>query len=108
MPAMPGTFRSRHAPTKVEQAKEYEQYRGSARARGYTTRWDKASKSYLSRRMVCPACEKAGVLASSAVTDHIVPHKGDMALFWDRSNWQPCCRWHHDVVRRGCVDRYVG
>ncbi|WP_300009715.1 hypothetical protein [uncultured Roseobacter sp.] len=23
-----------------------------------------------------------------------------MALFWDRDNWQACCRWHHDVVKQ--------
>jgi len=23
------------------------------------------------------------------VVDHIVAHKGDAALFWNRSNWQP-------------------
>lgn len=34
------------------------------------------------------------------VTDHIIPHKGDEQLFWDADNWQPCCRWHHDVVKK--------
>lgn len=23
------------------------------------------------------------------MVDHIIPHRGDMKLFWDRSNWQP-------------------
>ncbi|MFR3634507.1 MAG: HNH endonuclease [Sutterella sp.] len=23
------------------------------------------------------------------------PHKGDMALFWDQSNWQPLCHTCH-------------
>jgi 5-methylcytosine-specific restriction protein A len=23
--------------------------------------------------------------------DHIKPHKGDMTLFWDRTNWQSLC-----------------
>ncbi|WP_196941894.1 hypothetical protein [Pseudooceanicola algae] len=34
------------------------------------------------------------------MTDHIVPHKGDQRLFWDKNNWQPCCAWHHDVVKQ--------
>ncbi|WP_253281401.1 HNH endonuclease signature motif containing protein [Cupriavidus sp. HPC(L)] len=29
------------------------------------------------------------------VVDHIKPHRGDQALFWDRSNWQTCCAMHH-------------
>lgn len=33
--------------------------------------------------------------------DHIVPHKGDMALFWDSQNWQPLCPDHHDIVKQG-------
>lgn len=27
--------------------------------------------------------------------DHIVPHKGDMTLFWDRNNWQSLCSACH-------------
>jgi 5-methylcytosine-specific restriction protein A len=33
----------------------------------------------------------------SRVTDHIVPHKGDMVLFWDRTNWQGSCKHCHDI-----------
>ena len=32
-----------------------------------------------------------------AVVDHIIPHKGDKVLFWDRSNWQPLCKTCHDT-----------
>jgi 5-methylcytosine-specific restriction protein A len=31
------------------------------------------------------------------MVDHKVAHKGDMKLFWDRTNWQP--------MRRGCNSR---
>lgn len=31
------------------------------------------------------------------VGDHIVPHRGDQKLFWDRSNWKPLCEHHHNV-----------
>lgn len=34
-------------------------------------------------------CRRCG--EPSAVVDHVVAHKGDMRLFWDRSNWQPLC-----------------
>jgi len=27
----------------------------------------------------------------SAQTDHVVPHRGDMRLFWDANNWQALC-----------------
>jgi 5-methylcytosine-specific restriction endonuclease McrA len=28
--------------------------------------------------------------------DHIIPHRGDDRLFWDRSNWQALCAHHHN------------
>jgi 5-methylcytosine-specific restriction protein A len=27
--------------------------------------------------------------------DHIIPHKGDMKLFWDSDNWQGLCKSCH-------------
>ena len=27
--------------------------------------------------------------------DHIVPHRGDMSLFWDVNNWQALCHECH-------------
>jgi len=30
-------------------------------------------------------------LVAAQLPDHIEPHKGDVALFWDQSNWQPLC-----------------
>lgn len=29
--------------------------------------------------------------------DHIVPHKGNHELFWDRDNWQALCHHCHSV-----------
>jgi 5-methylcytosine-specific restriction protein A len=39
----------------------------------------------------------AGVVRAANVVDHIVPHKGDQALFWDKNNWQSLCKPHHDA-----------
>ncbi|WP_309252328.1 HNH endonuclease signature motif containing protein [Paenibacillus spongiae] len=33
---------------------------------------------------------------AATVIDHIKPHKGNKVLFWDRNNWQPLCKSHHD------------
>ena len=107
MPTAPGTFRASHAPSRKEMVKEYDQRRGSARERGYSFKWDKTSLAFLRKNRVCVACEMAGVLQSTEVTDHIVPHKGNMKLFWDRSNWQACCRWHHDVIKQVLEREYI-
>jgi 5-methylcytosine-specific restriction endonuclease McrA len=42
-----------------------------------------------------PACVLCGQPAK--VVDHITPHRGDEALFWDKSNWQPLCWKHHSA-----------
>ena len=35
-------------------------------------------------------------VVAAVVVDHIWPHKGDRALFWDRGNWQSLCKACHD------------
>jgi 5-methylcytosine-specific restriction protein A len=71
--------------------------RASAGKRGYTSRWQKASKAYLRKHPLCAACLKEGRITKAAVVDHIVPHRGNRQLFWDESNWQPLCKHCHDV-----------
>ncbi len=33
--------------------------------------------------------------------DHIKPHNGDLALFWDESNWQSLCKACHSRKTMG-------
>lgn len=100
MPMMPSTFRAPHAPTLQERERATEVLRGSARARGYDGAWDRASVAYRVKHPICEACAAAGITAATQVVDHVVPHKGDRLIFWDRKRWQPACRWHHDVVKQ--------
>lgn len=71
--------------------------RASSSERGYTYRWQKASKNFLKRNPLCVQCLAEDEVKPSEVTDHIVPHKGDYKLFWDRNNWQALCKQHHDI-----------
>ena len=70
--------------------------RGSSSERGYTYRWTKAAQGFLRKHPLCAECELAGRTTPATVVDHIVPHRGDRTLFWDRSNWQPLCKACHD------------
>ena len=45
---------------------------------------------------LCAKCRENGKLTPATVVDHIIPHRGDPVLFWDRSNWQPLCKDCHD------------
>ncbi len=70
--------------------------RGSSSERGYGSRWQKRRKWYLKHNPFCEECYKSGIMEASTIVDHIVPHRGDMALFWDEGNWQALCKVHHD------------
>lgn len=73
-----------------ERKARHDQNRPSARARGYDSRWDKARASFLLQHPTCACCP-----SPATTVDHIKPHRGDMALFWDRTNWQPLCTTCH-------------
>lgn len=70
--------------------------RASATARGYNGRWRKARATYLREHPLCAMHMEIGQVVQATVVDHKIPHRGDQALFWDRSNWQSLCKECHD------------
>lgn len=73
----------------------FDRTRPSSRDRGYDHEWEKARRVYLAAHPYCAMC---GMPAS--IVDHIVPHKGDKRLFWDRANWQSLCVRHHSSTKQ--------
>ena len=65
--------------------------------RGYGYKWQQARKRFLQANPICVRCFDEGRITEATVVDHIIPHRGDMKLFWDKSNWQPLCEHHHNV-----------
>lgn len=63
--------------------------------------WPQKSKSAaLFRTAVC--IENGEGQAHACHFDHIIPHRGDMRLFWDESNWQALCEsWHDHKIGYG-------
>ena len=70
--------------------------RDNATVRGYDARWRAARKRYLQRHPLCVECQREEKLVPATVVDHIIPHRGDEALFWDVNNWQAMCKACHD------------
>jgi 5-methylcytosine-specific restriction endonuclease McrA len=68
--------------------KEYDRSRsGTPRRRMQTgSAWRKASKTFLAHHPYCAYCGKP-----AQCVDHYRAHKGNQRLFWDHSNWRPCC-----------------
>lgn len=71
--------------------------RETAHERGYTARWRKARDGWLRSYPLCVHCERDGRVRAATDVDHIVPHKGDMVLFWDNTNWQSLCHSCHSL-----------
>jgi 5-methylcytosine-specific restriction protein A len=73
-------------------------HRPSAAKRGYGARWRKARMYFLTIHPLCVDCKKMDMIRQATVVDHIIPHKGNQALFWDMANnWQSLCKKHHDI-----------
>lgn len=72
----------------------------SGGGRGYGSKWNKARKRFLKKHPLCAECAKQGRYVTATDVDHIVPHRGDPALFWDENNWQPLCHRCHSAKTR--------
>lgn len=85
--------------------------RRSAFSRGYTKKWDKASKAFRLEYPLCgmrvddappvmSLCDQLQRTTPATLVDHVVPHRGDQTLFWDKHNWQSMCKDCHDRKTR--------
>ena len=77
-------------------AKDMRDFRPNAAKRGYGSKWQKARATYLQRNPNCVECAVEGHIEAAVVVDHIVPHKGNMNVFWDKHNWQSLCEYCHN------------
>lgn len=88
-----------------ERKARFDALRPSARQRGYTSKWEKESKAFLSlsqnQRCAC-GCGRA-----ADMIDHITPHRGDQRLFWDRRNWQAMAAVPCHVSKKQRLERRV-
>lgn len=93
---------------RVATAASWRASKGTANQRGYNYAWQKARLVHLAAHPLCLYCERAGKVAAATVVDHKVPHRGDKALFWDRSNWQSLCKSCHDEVKQAEERKQAG
>lgn len=70
-----------------------------------TSRWQRLRLKILARDGY--VCRQTGVAllgrfpaADSPVVDHITPHRGDEAMFWDESNLQSVAKSWHDSEKQ--------
>lgn len=65
-----------------------------------TARWQRMREAQLSAHPLCRMCHDRGIVRRASVVDHVEPHKGDEALFWDVDNHQSLCKPCHDTLKQ--------
>jgi len=81
---------------KKQDARRYDQQRGSANKRGYTYRWQRYRKYFLAHNPLCCECERQGMIKPATDVDHIQAVSGPSdPLFWEPSNHQALCHSCH-------------
>jgi len=54
-----------------------------------------STSSILARAPAVKMCEAREIVAAAGIVDHVVAHKGNLALFWNERNWQALCAGCH-------------
>lgn len=84
-------------------ARTLDAQRGSRSARGYNRRWLTRARLFRQKYPLCgmrpggvppvmSRCYDEGRITIAYQTDHVIPHKGNLDLFWDElGNWQALC-----------------
>lgn len=68
------------------------------------SRYRRKRRAFLIQHPYCAVC---GEVAEDL--DHIIPHEGDMHLFWNENNWQALChKCHSRKTRREVNERIKG
>lgn len=60
-----------------------------------TARWQRMRATQLTAEPLCRFCLDGETVTAATVADHIKPHRGDEALFWDVGNLQSLCASCH-------------
>ena len=74
--------------------------------RGYTRRWYAEAARFRRRYPLCgqrpdnrkpvmSRCAEEGRATIATAVDHVEPHRGDPAKFWNVDNWQSLCAECH-------------
>lgn len=76
--------------------RDLDKNRPSSSQRGYGARWQRYRKWFLARHPFCADCEERGEMTEATVVDHVIPHRGDRKLFWDKTNHRALCATCHN------------
>lgn len=73
-----------------------------------TARWGKLRWQVLAEaQFTCAMCGRIEGNTSQLVADHITPHRGNEALFWDETQIQCLCKSCHDSTKQSMERRGI-
>lgn len=61
--------------------------------------WRARRTQQLGAEPLCAYCLAAGLTTAATIADHIIPHRGDLDLFW-HGDLQSLCKPHHDGAKQ--------
>lgn len=99
MPRRPPTFRPSYLPPAQPSSSQrrkdvpYQQLYNS-------TRWRNVRLLHLMKQPLCQECMRAAPprVREANTVHHVIPHKGDLALFWDPTNLESACAACHSGI----------
>jgi len=64
-----------------------------------TAAWQRRRAGQIAAEPLCRMCEEDGRVEPATIADHVEPHRGDPAKFWDGA-LQSLCKRHHDSEKQ--------
>lgn len=86
---------ARDAKRKAAADAAYNTQRPTYHAWYKTERWRRYRIAYLAKHPWCVACQREQRRTFATEVDHVIPHRGDVNLFWSESNHQGLCESCH-------------
>jgi len=97
------TFRTARQVKQAAQAeRDYDQRRAresETRRLYWTQRWRAIAKAQMNEHPLCIMCEAEGIIEPATICDHVIPHRGDVDLFWNGER-QSLCASHHSRAKQ--------
>jgi 5-methylcytosine-specific restriction enzyme A len=103
----PKQFKAPWFSTRQQSREQHDQRRGTATSRGYGVEWQRARLQHLSVNPLCVCCLANGVVEPATMVDHVIPHKGNMNVFWNSADWQSLCDWCHKAIKASVEHSWI-
>lgn len=73
-----------------------------------SSHWRKFRARYLYHHPLCVFCARVGKVTPATILDHIKPHRGNLMLFWDKTNVQGLCQTCHSSIKQRIERKHFG